>query len=615
MSSISVDDPSETISEKLRILRKKRTRRRDMSPVFSMPTRATNNVPKVAWSDWVLHLTQRRLLSDSNLPLLDSKKPSPLLWAWSKDKTSVSSVRFVEKMCRGCRAKPERIGKMADEIESWLARSKDRCPEPGFGVECLAMVRAMPTLASGIGEELWWDLLSSLAESATDAMALSLEEEPLSHQLLAGELALTIAFVFPEIKFQNDPVRQARVEISRGIINHLDGEGMLHARHIQWLRLLMACWTRSYIMSAAMRKHVINRDARTQYEWLVRQSLRLTRADGRQILSSEKSEVFNQQLLQAALYLSKDPIDDAIANVVTPQLTTTRSDAGPKIGRTEPFLHSEWAEVSFLRRSWERKSERFTLTHTNRELLGELENNGDLLLTGNMDPVFTVDGTPVRRDEDWEVVCWFTDSDGDYVEIECACDGGWTIQRQVFLGREERFLFLADLILGPGPAKLRYQCDFPIGHGISVQAAEETNECFFINRKNRPRAVCLPLALSEWRLNSRVGTLMVENGRLRLQQQSSGSRGLYAPMFIYLDTRRMRKSLTWRQLTVGERLETVPWDVAAGYRIQFGKKQWLIYRSLAERGNRTVLGQNLTAECLIGRFKRDGTVETLVEIE
>ena len=77
----------------------------------------------------------------------------------------------------------------------------------------------------------------------------------------------------------------------------------------------------------------------------------------------------------------------------------------------------------------------------------------------------------------------------------------------------------------------------------------------------------------------------------------------------------MGKPVTWRQLTIAEKLQRVAPDQAVGFRVQKGKKQWLIYRSLTERANRTLLGQNLCSDSLIASFRRDGTTETLVEIE
>lgn len=77
----------------------------------------------------------------------------------------------------------------------------------------------------------------------------------------------------------------------------------------------------------------------------------------------------------------------------------------------------------------------------------------------------------------------------------------------------------------------------------------------------------------------------------------------------------MSLPVTWRQLTVAEDRLIVPRDVAVGYRVQIGRAQWLFYRSLAECGNRTLLGQNLVSEFLAARFGRNGIAEPLMEIE
>jgi hypothetical protein len=90
---------------------------------------------------------------------------------------------------------------------------------------------------------------------------------------------------------------------------------------------------------------------------------------------------------------------------------------------------------------------------------------------------------------------------------------------------------------------------------------------------------------------------------------------LFAPLFLDLDPRRFASPVTWRRLTVAENLEIQPPGVAVGYRVQCGKKQWLIYRSLAPQGNRTLIGHNLCSEFLCGSLDRQGNVTTMVEIE
>jgi hypothetical protein len=115
-------------------------------------------------------------------------------------------------------------------------------------------------------------------------------------------------------------------------------------------------------------------------------------------------------------------------------------------------------------------------------------------------------------------------------------------------------------------------------------------------------------------VDRRFGELVAGKGHIELQQETI-SANLYAPLWIDLDPKRGRKPFTWRQLTVAEERRIVPRDVAVGYRVQFGKKQWLIYRSLTPPRNRTVLGHNLATDFLIARFGRDGSVKSLIEVE
>jgi len=49
--------------------------------------------------------------------------------------------------------------------------------------------------------------------------------------------------------------------------------------------------------------------------------------------------------------------------------------------------------------------------------------------------------------------------------------------------------------------------------------------------------------------------------------------------------------------------------------VALGNRQWLIYRSLGQPGNRTLLGHNLSTEMLVARFDKSGEVEPLIEIE
>jgi hypothetical protein len=223
-----------------------------------------------------------------------------------------------------------------------------------------------------------------------------------------------------------------------------------------------------------------------------------------------------------------------------------------------------------------------------------------------------IDGQPAEPASDWEEVCWHTDEDVDYLEVEMDLGGRWRIQRQMMLAREDLFLFVGDALLGPAAAEIEYCCTWPLRSDVEVEFEDDTREAQLTRRG--AAALALPLALPEWRAEPCNGALRHTEQGLELTLHSD-KRRLYAPLFVALDRRRIRAKRTWRQLTVGENLRIQPPDVAVGYRLQLGGQQWLTYRSLGPQANRSLLGQNLSSEFLMGRFTRAGEVEELLEIE
>ena len=275
-------------------------------------------------------------------------------------------------------------------------------------------------------------------------------------------------------------------------------------------------------------------------------------------------------------------------------------------------VHSEWAEIAVLRPNWSSQAERLTVAYGDRAVRLELSVGADLLMSGRWDLELRADRAPLEPEGAWRETCWVSDQDCDYLELEMAFSGGLRVQRQMLVARKDQFLFLADALLGERPQELSYCGRLPLSNRLTTSAAADTREVLLEARK--ARALILPLALPEWRADPRGGTLEIVSGTLQLRQTVFGSR-LFAPLWIDLAPRRANEAFTWRQLTIAEQRQNQPRDVAAGYRIQFGRRQWLIYRSLTPPANRTLLGTNLSSEFFLGRFKRDGETKTILEVE
>jgi hypothetical protein len=131
---------------------------------------------------------------------------------------------------------------------------------------------------------------------------------------------------------------------------------------------------------------------------------------------------------------------------------------------------------------------------------------------------------------------------------------------------------------------------------------------------NDARVLVLPLELSEWRSDSLSGSLEMTSTGLTLRHSRLCS-AIYAPLLLDLNKSRSKEECTWRKLTVAAQRVPQRADVAVGFRAQIGKTNWLVYRSLAEPGIRSLLGQQVKAEFLFGRMKNSGGCARLLEIE
>ena len=347
----------------------------------------------------------------------------------------------------------------------------------------------------------------------------------------------------------------------------------------------------------------------------MRESMRLSRFDGSQVLSHDDSGRWSPTLFETALKLVSGRADSAIARIALPagkkgsgQKKKTKSS--PKL--PEVSVHSEWAGTALLQKSWSRDDESLVLAYHADELACELNCRSETLFSGKWDFEIDVDGKRLEVVNQWEENCWVCDGDVSYVEVEAKLSDGWRLQRQVLLGRDDRFLFVADALLGSQSGHINYKSSLPLVEGIQFQPADETFEGRLVGR--RRLATVLPLALPEWRLPAPGGSLEQTDKGLVLWQEFDGCR-LFAPLFFDLNPRRSKKPLTWRQLTIAQQLEFVSLDEAVGYRVQIGNEHWLFYRSLVPNGNRTLLGQNYSGEFVAARFPASGEADQLIEIE
>jgi hypothetical protein len=561
-----------------------------------------------AWADYVRRRSEPKPLGE----LLPGKQ-SPLVWALPEglEETTLALVTQLSRL-----PAHRRINKAGLDaiLPTWHATSGNGRLSVGLALEALAFAHALPRLAEAELGEIWRGLLERLVAIVVEAQTLPLVDDPLTHQLLAGELGWTLAYLFPEIQPCRQLLKPSRATLANGLAELLDSEGELHGRHIRHARSLAACWTRSRAIGDAMAERGWNARTETLYQQFVRQLLRLTRPDGTHAFARPADKATgrrDEELVAAALGLVQSSEDTAIAALVL-RGAKRPGRQGKKRKLPEAVSHSEWASMAVMRREWDKQAPRLVVDYHGPSVQLELASGGETLWSGPWDVEIRQDGQRLEPVSSWSEICWYTDEQIDYLELEADFAGGLRVQRHLAFAYEDGFLLVADSVLGGRPAELEYRSRLPLVERVRFEPAEETHEGFLLGAKRR--ALVLPLALPEWRCDSRPGALTSTEQGLELHQLATGT-ALFAPLFVDIDPHRIRRPFTWRQLTVAENLEIQPRDVAVGYRVMSGDQQWLLYRSLAPTGNRTVLGHNLISQMLVAQFGRDGEVEALVEIE
>jgi hypothetical protein len=572
------------------------------APRRLVETFSSGNLAK-SWTAWQKHLAGRKRPPAPRF--LAGKRP-PLLWAWP-----VAWERD------GIMLQGRQLAQLCKELSGDAVRG-DESPQ---AVQALAIAYALPRLASELSPDVWWSLTEALCDLARDAQQLRADpngdvHEALRQQLLAGELPLALAYLFPELQPTRDLQPLARQLLSESLIALLDGKGGPHGRLLPVLGPLVACWTRARWLGQRLKRGCWSQEAETQYEWLVRHALRLAAPDGRFLATNtrdRRDEFGFWPMLNHAIDLAGDKADRAAATALLPAIAAKQSRPSHR-NLPKPAFHSEWAGLATLATGWTKSDARLAIAYPLDSLALELQVGGRQLLAGNWTSETLCNGQPLAVVGSWDELCWQSDEDCDYLELSIDLADSLRLDRQILLAKRDAVLFLTDVLLSTSdaPRSLRHSLHLPWGRDVTWQPETETRDGHLVDRK--PRAAVLPLALSEWRADPRGGNLVGQQGRLTLTQESTGH-ALYCPLLIDLKPGRAKQDRTWRQLTVAESMAVVPRDVAVGFRAQSGDDQWIIYRSLGPAANRTVMGQNISGEFAAGRFPASGQIKAWIETE
>jgi hypothetical protein len=531
-----------------------------------------------------------------------SPDDAPLLW--SLPTGDFLSVRgsWHDLFPSGKGKKPRRLEAVQQRAHDWLAHPTTSDTHAWEALVWLEMLSSAP---EGLTPPLAAAILERLATLVEDARTEDPSHDLLCFLFLAIEASWKIGLLCgrdPEGVAWQHRARQSLQRLCETLGPDPSG---IAGRYLPYLPLLLASWVRCELAGEAQRISFAGRDVlKTLYTPLLEQALRTLRADGSAVFT-EGTTTPLPEWLSAAVKLA-DPVIRPLAKTV--MKGGSLKVEGNLVSPSFSAGRGKWAALrsSFSRDAWHAVVA-FDGPRLQLELAGE-----QLLLSGAWDYELQIDGTPIEPAEQWDEVLWHEDDDVVYLELHAWLDD-WALQRQILLPKQAEFVYLADALVGPQPAAIRYRSSYPLAPGVAFSPAAETHEGWL--EQGKLRHLTLPLTSPEWRSERSEYDLSAQGNEWHYTATRQGS-AIYLPLF--LSTKGMSKKkespFTWRRLTVAEQLRIQSPDIAVAARVQIESEQFVVYRSLGPRGNRTFLGKNVATEFYMGRFQ-EGKYETIMEVK
>ncbi len=514
-------------------------------------------------------------------------------------------------------------------IAKWIgSRLPVHSEEPIVALVCAGWIHGLSRLGRDIEPAVWLDTLQAILSQVDRSWVMKEPENLLSWLIWSCEVPLALANQLAPMGNKDRVV----VETLDRLALALEGSA---ERPSPWLRnggtLLrpcLACIARCRWLAdrlGARKWFAPQRKALTQ---LISTTLAVTASDGKPLLLDPQTSEQDSALWPAMLALSgqnkklihsmRELLPKSIRLGLTGQQTREAKKSSSLNKLKACGIFDETAEMAILRRGVDQKSFRLAVDFAADPIwLDLLGNDGERIFSGNWEVQVSRNGQLLEVDHGWTEVCWFTDDDVDYLELQCEVEGKCLIQRQMMLAREEGLFFLSDTLLGSDVADWEIETRFPIAAGLQFRQELKNVEGTLVSSDapDEPHALLLPLGLPEWRRQATQGELVEDQSSIVLTKRVHGQR-VYSPLAVVVRKKHRRAAYTWRQLTVAEDLRIVGPEDALAYRLQLGNEHWVFYRSLHSTTRRTAMGLHVGSEFYAGRFNaEDGDFDPLLEVD
>ncbi len=516
----------------------------------------------------------------------------------------------------------------ATKIGKWITNQLPKASyDPYVALTCAGWIHALPDVGRSISPALWLEVLQSALTQVDRAWESGPTEGLFPWIVWSCEVPLALAKQLSHLGGKDRIVSETLNRIALLLEQSCDDPQFFLVRSGQDLRALLACIMRCRWSADAVGARKWYPTQRKALSKLAIASLALSDADGKQMLfdpadTSLDEEYWvmlnqlagkNKKLQQATACALPDRIGKAIGE----KPSKLRKDATTDVSLPSNSHYWEKNSIATMRRTWRERGCRVAVDFSSDVIwLDVIDNDGQRVMCGDWDVEIFRNQKPLQTDVSWQEVCWFTDDDVDYLELECEVENVCKIQRQVMLMRDEGVVYFADALIAQSPDQWSVKSTWTLPIDIELRSEPKTTEGKLVRAGNQHQtaALLLPVAMPEWR-RSPSHSRMECNGTQLSMQCDTSAKNLYNPLVMSLRGIESAPAYTWRQLTIAEELRNQPRDIAEAYRVQVNRDQWVFYRSLTPCARRTVMGLHLNTEFYAGRFSRDdGQFEPIVEV-
>ncbi len=524
----------------------------------------------------------------------------------------------------------------AELLDEWLASNSEALTDPLVLLACcdLLIFHAEQLPAATVGR-LWraalcgaLDLSESFEKATSnedwDEQAVDIEDSS-REWVTGGLLPWACGLLFDEVKGAPKVAKAARSAIHKQLESVAVDEGCPDGTVLDGLPFLLATLHDTALIGHLFDRPVWKPSAQRSWLTLLKNSAALLAADGHLAIEAADPSRGAQLVASASTLSETAGAWSALATkLASPKAAGSKKKPSKKTPtppqkkvrrRDIPSWQSDEAEVACLRTTWDESASIASITHHGDLPFLELAADGVTLLRGDWGLTVAEDGEVLEFEPAWENVCWHSEPEVDYCELQFEFEGGPRICRHVMLSRQHQFAIVSDIVTETSAKELEWETRLPLANGVSARAQSETREQLLKTGSKTARV--FPLVLPQDLRDGAAGAIGIsenDDGKFLALRCPSSSGALFAPIVIDWSQENRKSPAEWKQLTTTTAGE-IDLIGSAAYRLQFGKRHLMLYRSLVKtKRYRAMVGYQTDQETILADFK-DGEIDEIVMVE